>query len=365
LSIVNGYAQILLREPDLSATVRFNIEEILKSGERAAMLTRQLLTFSRRQPIEVKIIDLNDVVSNINTMLRRVVKENISMTMVTGYDLWQIKADPGQIEQIIMNLVINARDAMPDGGTLTLETANVEINEANRLSHYSEFKPGFYVLLSVSDSGCGMDEKVRKHIFEPFFTTKEVGKGTGLGLATVYGILKQSNACVDVQSEPGKGTKFRIYFPRAVNESAVSEESPELAVIPRGTETILLAEDENIMRQMLRDFLQSIGYTVITACDGNEALELFEGHKGQIHLLLTDIVMPGTTGFELAKQMKKLAPEIKLLFMSGYAKPSDTLKMMNITDNLIDKPINLHKMAVKLREILDGKSVISNQCLGK
>ena len=354
LSIVNGYAQILLREPDLSATVRFNIEEILKSGERAALLTRQLLTFSRRQPIEVRIIDLNAVVSNMNTMLRRVVKENINMTMVTGYDLWQIKADPVQIEQIIMNLVINARDAMPDGGTLTLETANIEINEANRLSHYSEIKPGFYTMLSVSDTGCGMDEKVRKHIFEPFFTTKEVGKGTGLGLATVYGILKQSNACVDVHSEPGKGTKFRIYFPKAVNESAVSEEQPELADMPRGTETILLAEDEKIMRQMLKDFLQSIGYTVIPARDGNEALELFEGHKGQIHLLITDIVMPGTTGFELARQVKNLSPEIKLLFMSGYAKPSDTLKMMNITDNLIDKPINLHKLAVKLRKILDG-----------
>jgi signal transduction histidine kinase len=215
LSVINGYSQVLLMEPDLKTALREKVEEILRAGERAAGLTRQLLLFSRRQPMDFEIIDLNAIVSGMNKMLRRLIPESIDMELKNASDLWLIKSDPGHMEQVIMNLVINARDAMPVGGALTLETGNVEIDEANCICHHPDIKPGVYVMLSVSDTGCGMDASVKEHIFEPFFTTKEVGKGTGLGLATVYGIVKQSNAYIDVKSELGKGTRFRIYFPKA------------------------------------------------------------------------------------------------------------------------------------------------------
>jgi signal transduction histidine kinase len=216
LSVINGYSQVLLLEADLKTALREKVEEILRAGERAARLTRQLLLFSRRQPMDFEIIDLNAIVSGMNKMLRRLIPESIDMELEGASDLWLIKSDPGHVEQVIMNLVINARDAMSDGGALTLKTGNVEIDESNFLCHHSDIKPGAYVMLSVSDTGCGMDANVKDHIFEPFFTTKEAGKGTGLGLATVYGIVKQSNAYIDVKSELGKGTKFRIYFPKAL-----------------------------------------------------------------------------------------------------------------------------------------------------
>jgi two-component system cell cycle sensor histidine kinase/response regulator CckA len=351
LSVISGYSQILLMNPALSDDIRQKIEAIDQSGERAASLIRQLLMFSRRQVLEPKIINLDTVISGIEKMLRRLIKADIIMTRSIGTVLWRIKADLGSIEQVIMNLVINACDAMPDGGTLTVETGNVEIDGSNSLCHHSDIKPGCYVMLSVSDTGCGMDANVKEHIFEPFFTTKEEGKGTGLGLATVYGIVKQSNAHIDVQSELGKGTRFRIYFPQALNE-CIADEGQEEASLPRGSETILLVEDEDSMRNMLQDFLQSIGYAVLPACNGKEGLELAKNQKGQIHILLTDIVMPKMNGFELARQIKDSFPEIKLLFMSGHAKPTDTRKMMKINNNLIDKPINLYSLATKLREVL-------------
>ncbi len=352
LSVINGYSQMLLMDPDLKTSSRLNAEEILRSGERASALTRQLLLFSRRHPSETRIINLNEIISGVNKMLRRLVAENIDMKMTEGGDLWQVKADPGNIEQVIVNLVVNARDAMPDGGTLTIETRNIKIDADTRIVHHQDIKSGFYVMLSVTDTGCGMDEKVQKHIFEPFFTTKEAGKGTGLGLATVYGIVKQSNANIDVQSEPGKGTKFRIYFPRAEDGDALHDGEDDEISMPRGSGTILLAEDEECIRMMLQDFLQSIGYDVLTASNGKEALELVENHKGRIHLLLTDVVMPGMNGFELVEKVKNLMPEIKLLFMSGYVNLTGTNKMMMTKNNLIEKPINLDALAVKIREIL-------------
>jgi PAS domain S-box-containing protein len=355
LSVINGYSQVLLMDPGLKSTARFKIEEIQKSGERAAGLTRQLLMFSRQQPMDFKIIDLNAIVADISNMLRRLITENIDMAMVGGVGLWRIKSDPGHMEQVIMNLVINARDAMPEGGKLTIETRNVEVDEDKRLCYHSDIKPGSYVMLSISDSGCGMDANVKEHLFEPFFTTKELGKGTGLGLATVYGIVRQSNAYIDVQSEPGKGASFRIYFPKLVDENTAETEQQEAESMPRGAETILIAEDEESIRNMLQSFLQSIGYTVFTACNGKEALRFAEAHKNHIHLLLADIVMPGMNGFELAKHMEPLFPEIKLLFMSGYARADDPNKKMNINDNFIEKPINLHALAVKLRKILGDK----------
>ena len=358
LSVISGYSQILLMNSDLSDNIHLPLEEINRAAELAANLTRQLLLFSRREPLESKIIDLDTVISGVEKMLRRLIKADIIVTRNINPDLWRIKADPGSIEQVIMNLVINASDAMPDGGILTVETENVKIDETNRLGNHSDIDSGAYVMLSVSDTGCGMDEKIKEHIFEPFFTTKEVGKGTGLGLATVYGIVKQSNAHIDVQSELGKGTRFRIYFPQVVNEEVADGEQQGMASVPRGNETILLTEDEESMRMMLQNFLQSIGYAVLPACNGKEALELVEKHKEQIRLLLTDITMPGMNGFELEKQIRDSAPEIKLLFMSGYDNPTITDKMMKISDNLIQKPINLPALAVKLRKILDGKGEV-------
>jgi PAS domain S-box-containing protein len=354
LSVINGYSQMLLTEPDLDAAVRPSIEEILRAGERASSLTRQLLVFSRRQSAESKIVDLDSIISGMEKMLQRLIREDIVLTRNTCKDLHRIKADPGNIEQVVMNLVINAGDAMQDGGELTIETGNVEIDVANLHHHPSDIKPGSYVMLSVSDTGCGMDEKVKERIFEPFFTTKEVGKGTGLGLATVYGIIKQSNGRIDVQSKRGKGTKFRIYFPQHLCENIADEEQKE-SVIPHGDETILLAEDEGGTRVMLQGFLQSIGYTVLPACNGKEALELVKKHKGKIHLLLTDIVMPEMNGFELAKQIKSSLPEVKLLFISGYNNPTDTQKRMKIDNNFLEKPLSIHTLAVKLRDMLEKR----------
>ncbi|MFA6290819.1 MAG: response regulator [Victivallales bacterium] len=245
LSVINGYSQIVLNYPDLNASTRLKIEEILRAGERASSLTRQLLVFSRRQPMELKIIDINTILSGLSKMLRRLVRESIGMIIVGGADLWHIKADPAQIEQVIMNLVVNARDAMIDGGTLTIKTANVKVDEKNNSVHHPDIKPGLYVMLSVSDTGCGMDGKVKEHMFEPFFTTKEVGKGTGLGLATVYGIVKQSNGYIDIQSKVGIGTSFKIYFPQIARENSADEVKQDDPIIPGGSESILLVEDED------------------------------------------------------------------------------------------------------------------------
>jgi PAS domain S-box-containing protein len=355
LSAINGYSQMLLMNSGLKADTRSHVEEILRAGERAATLTRQLLLFSRHQPVDSRIIDLDAIISGMEKILRRLIREDIIINRKKGLSLWQIKADSGSIEQVIMNLAINAGDAMPDGGTLTIETGNVKIDETNRLDHNSAIKPGAYVMLSVRDIGCGMDEKVKEHIFESFFTTKAVGKGTGL--STVYGIVKQSDAYIDVQSELGKGTRFLIYFPQAVDECMSQEEQHEAESMPHGNETILLTEDDDVMRDMLQNFLQSIGYAVIPSCNGEEALEIIKKRKGQIPLLFTDVVMPGIKGFELAKQAIDLFPEIKVLFMSGYNSPTDINERMKTSGNFIQKPIALPALAVKLREILDaGKS---------
>lgn len=354
LSVINGYAQLLLADPALNISERPKIEEILRAGERAAGLTRQLLVFSRRHPSESKIIDLDAIISGMEKMLRRLIKENIIVTRNFSPGLWQIKADPGNIEQVIMNLVINASDAMPEGGILKIETGNLKIDDANRHIHPPDIKAGLYVTLAVSDNGCGMDENIRKHIFEPFFTTKDVGKGTGLGLATVYGIVKQSNARIDVQSEPGKGACFRIYFPQVLNEHVGVKEQTGTSGIYLGSETILLTEDEECIRSMLQEFLQSIGYTVLAACNGKEALTLAQNHKKEIHLLLTDVIMPGMNGFDLAKQLKSSLPEIKLLFMSGYINPSDIHGMTKARKDFIEKPLSLDALASKIHEILEN-----------
>jgi signal transduction histidine kinase len=351
LSVINGYSQILLTNSDLSDSIKHQVEEINQASERAANLVRQLLLFSRRNPVDFKIICLDLIISGVEKMLRRLIRANIVINRKTGPAPWKINADLCSIEQVIMNLVINASDAMPDGGILTIETENVEIDETDCINNHPDIKTGRYVKFSVSDTGCGMDEKVMEHIFEPFFTTKEAGKGTGLGLATVFNIIKQSNAHIDVQSEPGKGARFLIYFPQVAGDA--DKEKKGVEIMPGGTETILLAEDENSLLEMIMCLLQSLGYAVLPAGNGKEALEIIANHKGQIHLLLTDIVMPGMNGFELAGHMKDLWPEVKTLFMSGYAEPTGTRKMMKTSDNFIQKPIYQYTLAVKIREILD------------
>ncbi len=352
LSIINGYSQMLLDDKLLKESQRSKLEEIMRAGDLATSLTRQLLVFSRRQSMESRIIDLNETVSVMNKMLRRIIMENIKMVIELQPHLWHVKVDPGQIEQLIMNLLVNARDAMPEGGKLTIKTENVVIDGSARHAHPAGVKPGSYVMLSVSDTGCGMDDNVKQHIFEPFFTTKETGKGTGLGLAIVYGVVKQCNAFIDVQSELGKGTLFRIYFPQVADESSSPEAVSKSMGIPGGSETILLVEDGEVLRALLGEFLRSIGYVVLQSGNGIEALENAEKHEGPIHLLLTDIVMPEMSGFELAKKIRKSMPDIKMIFMTGHAKPFDTHGMIRINNNLMQKPVSIYALAFKLREVL-------------
>lgn len=361
LSIINGYAQMLHDDEMLKESQRLKLEEIMRAGELATSLTRQLLMFSRRQPMESQVIDLNDTVSVMSKMLRRLIPENIKMEISAQPELWHIKVDPGQIEQMIMNLTVNARDAMPDGGKLTVKTENVVIEGTYNHVHPSDIELGHYVVLSISDTGCGMDENVKQHMFEPFFTTKEKGNGTGLGLAIVYSVVKQANAFIDVQSELGKGTGFRIYFPRISHECSAAETASKSMGISGGSETILLAEDQNNLRELIREFLQSIGYCVLSSANAEEALEHAKNHNGPIHMLLTDIVLPEISGFELAKMIRKSLPDIKMLFMSGHIKSSETHGMISMKDNFIQKPISIYALASKLRELLkqtetkDGK----------
>jgi CheY-like chemotaxis protein len=334
--------------------LRDNAEEIRKSTERAENLTRQLLAFSRRQVMEMKVFDLNDLLRNLEKMLCRVIGEDIELTTLLAEDLGRVKVDPGQIEQVILNLAVNARDAMPSGGKLTLETANVEIDEAYARSHISVV-PGHYVLLSVSDTGGGMPPEVKEQIFEPFFTTKGKGKGTGLGLSTVYGIVKQSGGNIWVYSEPGKGTTFKIYLPRVEEEVDALPRRDEPSDLPKGNETILLVEDDSSVRDLAARFLRGQGYKILEATNGNEAIRIArKSKKEKVHLLLTDMVMPQMGGKELVERFRSIHPEIKVLFISGYTDTAIThhgLSEPNTT--LLQKPFSLTSLAQKVREVLD------------
>jgi PAS domain S-box-containing protein len=318
LGVIIGYSDVLEMKLEGNEALRKNVAEIKKAGTRASALTRQLLAFSRQQVLQPKVLDLNSVVNDLAKMLRRLIGENIEMEMVSDLTLGKVKADHSQLEQIIMNLAVNARDAMPDGGKLTIQTLNVELG-ADVVTEYPYVQPGPYVQLTVRDTGIGMDAGTKAHIFEPFFTTKEKGKGTGLGLATVYGVVKQSDGYIWVESEPGKGTTFKICLPEAVKAAvAVPTIEPALARGPRGSETILLAEDEDSLRALISDLLQQNGYKVLAASCGAQALKMAESHDGPIHLLLSDIVMPGMGGPALAKNLAAVRPGTKILFMSGY-----------------------------------------------
>lgn len=353
LTAINGYSDLTLKKLSPDDPVRENVREIRRAGERAAALTGQLLAFSRKQVLKPTIHNLNSVISEMEKMLRRVISENIEFHVILEPHLGNINGDPGQMEQVILNLVINARDAMPGGGRLTIETRNVELDK-DYVSQHIEIVPGPFVKMTITDSGEGMDEKTRQRMFDPFFTTKEVGKGTGLGLSTVYGIIKQSGGDIMVYSEKGHGTTFKIYLPR-VNET-------ETPVRPQldtgnyfGTETILLVEDEDVVRNLTKKILMDFGYTVLEAPLGNVAVSICQGHPGKIHLLLTDMVMPGMSGVELKDRALESQPDLKLLFMSGYT--DDSLSIEGLLDSgsaFIEKPFTPDALARKVREVLES-----------
>jgi PAS domain S-box-containing protein len=356
LMTIKGCSEILLQECDAQDPRREEAEEIQKAAERATSLTRQLLAFGRRQILQPQVLDLNKVVTNMNKMLQRVIGEDIQLLTVLEPKLRPVKVDPGQIEQVIMNLAVNARDAMPRGGRLTIETANVFLDEDYAQRHVS-VKPGSYVMLAVSDNGCGMDQETQSHLFEPFFTTKEKGKGTGLGLSTVYGIVKQSGGNIWAYSELGRGTTFKIYLPmvtQAVKEKYARTERRRISA--RGAETILLVEDEKAVRMMIRKTLQSKGYTVLEAQHGQDALDICEHYSRPIHLMVTDVVMPRMSGKELAEQLAPNRPEMKILYMSGY--PDNSIVQHGVLEpgtEFLQKPFALNTLEAKVRELLDAR----------
>jgi len=354
LTVILGYGILLLKDLGPEDPRRAPLEGIKQAADRAAALTQQLLAFSRRQVLAPRLLDLNAVVADMDKMLRRLIGEHIELSTVLAPDLGLVKADPGQIEQVIMNLVVNARDAMSSGGKLTIETADVELEEASGRRH-TVGTPGPYVMLAVSDTGHGMDEETRARVFEPFFTTKEKGKGTGLGLAVVYGIVKQSGGSVWVYSEPGLGTTFKAYLPKV----EATFEKPEAITTNkrarRGTETILLVEDEAAVRLLLRDILESNGYIVLEASRAAEALEASERHGGPIQLLLTDVVMPDISGRKLADRLKTLRPEAKVLYMSGYTDTAIVQHgLLEPGVAFLQKPFTPEALSRRVREVLDG-----------
>ena len=353
LTIINGNSDLLIRGMG-DEKERERAREIKKAGDRAAQLTRQLLAFSRKQILQPVVLNLNAVVPDTDKMLRRLIGADIDILTALEPELWRVKADPGQIEQVLMNLAINARDAMPKGGKLTIQTANVYLDEGYVRSH-AAVRPGPYVMLAVSDTGHGMDAETRGRIFEPFFTTKEKGKGTGLGLSTVYGIVKQSGGHVWVYSEVGRGTTFKIYLPRVEEASEPRAHAAPLAATPRGSETVLLVEDEEVVRKLARDILELNGYSVLAAADCREALSLCERHRGPIHLMLTDVVMPQMSGRELAERAAALRPAMRVLYMSGYT--DDSIIHHGVRDAgvaFLEKPFTPDAMARKVREVLDN-----------
>ncbi len=353
LSIINGYAELLLMKLNADDPLRSEIGQILKAGNRAADLTRQLLAFSRKSIVQPKVISLYNVVRGMEKMLHRLIGEDICMVIEPAGDLGHVKADPGLIEQVILNLAINSRDAMPQGGQLTIETRNVELDEIFSQRHVSVM-PGAYVMLAVSDTGEGMDEATRQRIFEPFFTTKEKGKGTGLGLSMVYGIVKQNNGSIWVYSEPGQGTTFKIYLPCSA-DAADTEQIASIEPSARGTETLLLVEDEEAVCLLVKEILLSAGYKVLTAVNGGEALMLLERRRDPVHLLLTDVVLPGMSGRELADRLLKIHPEMKILFMSGYT--DNAIVHHGVLDpgaQFIGKPFTMKAVQRKVREVLDS-----------
>ncbi len=354
LGVIIGYSDIVEARLKDDDPVRAKVAQIKKAGQGAARLTRQLLAFSRQQILDSRILDLNSVVTDVQKMLQRLIGADVEMVTSLCPNLATVKADQGQMEQVIMNLIVNSRDALPDGGTLTIETSNVELDDLYVLSH-PELTAGSFVMLAVTDTGTGIDAETQKHIFEPFFTTKEQGKGTGLGLSTVYGVVKQSGGSISVSSEVGRGTTFKIYLPQT--QAAAERDNPEPKRLFEGTETILVVEDEESLRKLTCEMLLENHYTVLEASNGFEAHEIAQLHEGPIHLLLTDVVMPRISGPSLAKSLMARNPNMKVLYMSGYMNSSVVQELAISGSEFLQKPFMSDTLTRKVREIL-GVSVL-------
>jgi PAS domain S-box-containing protein len=353
LTVIINHTAFAAKDVGKEDPLQADLAEIGKAAERAGLLTRQLLAFSRKQVLKPQVLDLNKIVGGMEKMLRRLLGEDIDLAVVLAVGLGKVMADPGQIEQVVMNLAVNARDAMPDGGKLTIETAYVELDGAYSSQHVG-MKPGPYVMLSVSDTGCGMDERTRARLFEPFFTTKQTGKGTGLGLATVYGIVKQSGGDIWVYSEPGHGTTFKVYLPHELSAKETGERASQLTTDAVGTETILVVEDEDAVRNLAKRILERAGYTVLTAANGGEALVICGRQQESVGLVLTDVVMPGMNGKELADRLARLYPNLRVLYMSGYT--DDAIVHRGVLapgTHFIGKPFNAADLTRMVREVLD------------
>jgi two-component system cell cycle sensor histidine kinase/response regulator CckA len=352
LTVISGHGELVLRKLAHDHPLRRNLQEIGLAAERAAALTHQLLAFSRKQVLQPRILDLGDVVERMGSLLQRLIGEDVELITRRRGPLGSVRADPAQMEQVIVNLAVNARDAMPLGGVLDVELGNAELDDTYLRGH-SGMTPGPYVLMSVTDSGHGMDAETRARIFEPFFTTKEPGKGTGLGLATVYGIVKQSDGFIWVYSEPGRGTTFKIYLPRVDQGPEPLAPRPEAAAV-NGTETVLLVEDEDALRSLLRELLESAGYVVLEAAHGVDAMSVARDHAGPIHLLLSDMVMPQMTGRELADRLTRLRPGIKVLYMSGYSAGASPHHELPPDAAYIEKPFTADSLGSAIRALLDA-----------
>jgi hypothetical protein len=354
LSVILSYSEMLAGDLKPADPMRTDLEEVLAAGRRAAGLTRQLLAFSRQQILQPKVLDLNGIVGGLAKMLRRLIGEDIELSVVADPGLATVNADPGQVEQVLMNLVVNARDAMPRGGKLTIETANVKLDAAYAETH-AGVAPGGYVMLAVTDSGAGMDAATRKRIFEPFFTTKGKGTGTGLGLSTVFGIVRQSGGNIWVYSEPGHGTTMKVYLPQARGSNTAMDTVPTESRTRRGSETVLLVEDDEQVRVLTRTILERYGYHVLEASSGGDALLICEQHKAAIHILLTDVIMSRMSGRELAERLAPLRPEMKVLYMSGYT--DDSVVRHGILQSdvaFLQKPIIPETLTRKVRHVLDA-----------
>jgi len=349
LTVMIGHSELLEERLARNGTSLRSVEEIKKAGTHAASLTRQLLAFSRQQMMEQQVLDLNGVITDLEKMLRRLIGENIQFETVLDPALGNIKADPGQMQQVIMNLVVNARDAMPEGGKLLIRTANAEIGR--NFEGDQQLAPGPYVLLEISDTGTGMDAEIQTHIFEPFFTTKEVGKGTGLGLSTVYGVVKQSSGHISVDSAPGHGTTFAIYLPRTAERVAARKPGPCKLENVGGSETLLLVEDASSVRELTREWLTSVGYNVLEAGNPEEAVRIAKQYRQPIHLLVTDVIMPGMNGPALAKILAKIRPDMKLLYISGYTGFIDP-RSIDPAAAIVSKPYTRESLLSRLREVL-------------
>lgn len=353
LMVISGYTEVLLEKLEPANQLHSKVEAIQQAADRATTLTRQLLAFSRKQLLELKVVDVNAIVQDMERLLRPLIGENIELTTRLEQNVGQTRADAGQLEQVIMNLVVNAKDAMPDGGEITIQTASAVLDDSYR-REYTYVQPGPYVMLSVSDTGCGMDKETQSRIFEPFFTTKEKGKGTGLGLSTVYGIIKQSGGYIFAHSELGHGTTFRIYLPRVEDAAEITDTVTPSGTALEGNEIVLLVEDEESVRQLVSETLASRGYRVLEAENGEDALKL-AATTGTIHLMITDVVMPGISGRELARELVKVRPETKVLFLSGYTEDAVLHQGVLEPDTaFLQKPFTLQHLARKVREVLAG-----------